>query len=73
MYKQDKEILKLFKLCEHWASHNTSHIENFEKWRIIAKQKQLIDVEDNLKNAINMIKKCNEYLLSAQKELEKIL
>ncbi|MFX1412258.1 MAG: hypothetical protein ACFFA2_00335 [Promethearchaeota archaeon] len=73
MFKQDKDVLKLFKLCEHWVSHNNSHTENFEKWRVIAEEKQLKNVEDYLKNAINMMKNCNKYLLAAQKELEKIL
>ena len=66
----DKEILKLSKLCEHWAKHNESHKENFIKWRDIAKSKELNKVVENLNNAIEMMDKCNEYLLLAQKELK---
>ncbi|MFX1514242.1 MAG: hypothetical protein ACFFCQ_16835 [Promethearchaeota archaeon] len=73
MNKQDKDLLRLSKLCEHWASHNDSHMENFEKWRNIVQQKQLINVEDNLKNAINMMKNCSDYLIAAKMELEKLL
>ena len=73
MYKHDKEILKLSKLCEHWATHNDSHMESFEKWRAIAEEKALINIVDNLDNAINMMKNCNNYLLAAKKELEKLL
>ncbi|MFX1497570.1 MAG: hypothetical protein ACFFBH_08600 [Promethearchaeota archaeon] len=73
MNKQDKEMFKLSKLCEHWASHNETHMENFEKWRNIAHQKQLITIEDNLKNAIEMMKDCNNYLIAAKKELDKLL
>jgi len=66
----DKEILKLSKLCLHWASHNDTHKENFLKWRNIAKTKGLTNVVENLDKAIEMMEKCNEYLLSAKTELE---
>ena len=32
MDSQDKEILKLSKLCKHWADHNNSHKESFIKY-----------------------------------------
>ena len=70
MDKQDKEILKLSKLCQHWADHNDSHKENFLKWRDIAKEKGLESVKGNLDKAIEMLDKCNEFLLLANKELE---
>ena len=70
MEKKDKEILKLSKLCLHWANHNESHKENFLKWRHIADSKGLINVAENLDKAIEMMDKCNEYLLSVNKELE---
>ncbi|MFX1385367.1 MAG: hypothetical protein ACFFBP_23365 [Promethearchaeota archaeon] len=66
----DKEILKISKLCQHWASHNDTHKENFLKWRNIADKKGLNKVVENLDKAIKMIEKCNEYLLSAKNELE---
>ncbi len=72
MDKKDKDILKLSKLCQHWAEHNDSHKENFQKWRNIAKTKKLDDVAENLNKAIKMMEKCNEYLLSAHRELEQI-
>ena len=70
MDKQDKEILKLSKLCKHWADHNDSHKESFLKWRNVAKEKGLKLVVEHLNNAIEMMDKCNEYLLAANKELE---
>ncbi|MFX0186247.1 MAG: hypothetical protein ACFE8A_00775 [Candidatus Hodarchaeota archaeon] len=66
----DKKILKLSKLCSYWASHNNSHKENFLKWRNIAETKGLNNVVENLDKAIEMMEKCNEYLLLARKELE---
>ena len=66
MEKLDKDILKLSKLCKHWADHNVSHKENFSKWRDIAKSKGLEIVVDNLNKAIEMLDKCNEYLLIAR-------
>ncbi|MFX1278727.1 MAG: hypothetical protein ACFFA3_04870 [Promethearchaeota archaeon] len=69
MEKQDKDILKLSKLCQHWADHNVSHKENFSKWRDIALNKGLNTVVENLNKAIEMLDKCNEYLLAAQEDL----
>ena len=66
----DKEILKLSKLCEHWANHNESHKENFEKWRDKAEEKNLKNIIDYLNKAIEMIDNCNDYLLAAKKELD---
>lgn len=66
----DKEILKLSKLCQHWADHNETHKESFLKWRNIAESKGLKEVVDNLDSAIDMMDKCNEYLISAQKKLQ---
>jgi len=68
--KQDKDILKLSKLLKHWADHNNSHKESFIKWRDVAKNKGLDSIVDNLNKAIEMMEKCNEYLLMANKELE---
>jgi len=68
--KQDKDILKLSKLCKHWAEHNDSHKESFLKWRNVAKEKGLDSIVVKLNNAIEMLDKCNGYLLSAYKELE---
>jgi len=68
--KQDKDILKLSKLLKHWADHNNSHKESFIKWRDVAKNKGLDSIVDNLNKAIEMMEKCNEYLLEANKELE---
>ncbi|MFX1364069.1 MAG: hypothetical protein ACFFCE_14960 [Promethearchaeota archaeon] len=70
MDKQDKDILKLSKLCKHWAEHNDSHKENFMKWRNIAKEKGLVSIAEKLDDAIRMLDKCNEYLISANQELE---
>ena len=73
MDKQDRDILKLSKLCKHWANHNDSHNESFLKWRNIASEKGLESVVKNLDKAIETMKKCNEYLLLSTKEIEKNL
>ena len=70
MSKQEKEILKLSKLCQHWADHNESHKASFLKWRNIALEKGLESVGENLENAIEMMEKCNQYLLSASIDIE---
>ena len=70
MEKQDKDIFKLSKLCKHWADHNDSHKESFLKWRNIAKEKGLESVAGHLDKAIEMLDKCNEFLLKANEELE---
>lgn len=70
MDKKDKDILKLSKLLKHWADHNNSHKDSFIKWREIAKDKNLDSIVDSLNKAIEMIDKCNEYLLIAHKQLE---
>ncbi|MFX1501244.1 MAG: hypothetical protein ACFFDH_09820 [Promethearchaeota archaeon] len=70
MDKQDKDILKLSKLCKHWAEHNDSHKESFMKWRNIAKEKGLESIVEKLDDAIRMLDKCNEFLISANQELE---
>ena len=66
----DKQLLKLSKLCEHWANHNDSHKENFLKWRNIAKEKGLDSVVEKLNNAIEMMDKCSESLLSINRDLK---
>jgi nickel/cobalt exporter len=65
----DKQLLKLSKLCEHWANHNESHKENFIKWRDIAKEIGLDSVVEKLNKAIEMMDKSSEYLLAINKEL----
>ncbi|MFX1575103.1 MAG: hypothetical protein ACFFB0_20390 [Promethearchaeota archaeon] len=70
MDKQDKDVLKLSKLCKHWADHNDSHKESFLKWRDLARNRGLVSVAENLTNAIEMLDKCNEYLLKAYNDLE---
>ena len=70
MDKKDKDMLKLSKLCQHWANHNDSHKENFLKWRNVAEAKGLEKVVENLDKAIEMMEQCSNYLLDAQKELE---
>jgi nickel/cobalt exporter len=66
----DKNLLKLKKLCEHWANHNLSHKESFEKWKKIADDLGLKSVSEHLENAMAMMDKCNEYLIAARNELE---
>ena len=65
----EKELLKLYKLCEHWAAHNNSHKESYIKWRDIAKEKGLNLVVEKLNKAIEMMDKSTEYLLLAKEDL----
>jgi hypothetical protein len=65
----DKELLKLSKLCEHWAEHNESHKESITKWRDIAKNRSLDSIVVKLNKAIEMIDNCNQYLIQAAKEI----
>jgi hypothetical protein len=64
--KQEKEVLKLIKYCQHWADHNISHKESYIKWRDVANERGLNKVAENLDKAIEMLDKCNEYLLAAR-------
>jgi len=66
----EKQLLKLSKLCEHWAAHNNSHKESYIKWRDIATEKGLISVVEKLNKAIEMMDRSTEYLLSAKKDIE---
>ena len=66
----EKEILKLSKLCEHWAAHNNSHKESYIKWRDIAREKGLLTVAEKLDKAIEMMDNSTEFLLSARRDLE---
>jgi hypothetical protein len=66
----EKQLLKLSKLCEHWAAHNDSHKESYVKWRDIAEEKGLNSVVEKLDKAIEMMDKSTEYLLSAKKDIE---
>jgi len=66
----DKQILKLSKLCEHWANHNDSHKDSFIKWREIAREKEFLTVVEKLDKAIEMMDKCTEFLLSARKDIK---
>ncbi len=66
----DKQLLKLSKLCEHWANHNDSHKENFLKWKDIVKEKGLDSIAEKLNKAIESMDECSEYLLAINQELK---
>ncbi|MFW9818844.1 MAG: hypothetical protein ACFFE5_04480 [Candidatus Thorarchaeota archaeon] len=72
MVKEDKDILKLSKLCKHWADHNDTHKESFLKWQVIAQEKGLESIALKLSKAIEMLNKSNEFLIAANKELESL-
>jgi len=65
----DKDLIKLAKLCEHWANHNDSHKESYEKWRNIAQEKGLDSIVSKLNKAIEMMDKSTEYLLSVKEDI----
>lgn len=66
----EKQILKLSKLCEHWAAHNSSHKENYIKWRNIAEENGLNSVVEKIDKAIEMMDKSTKFLLSAREDIE---
>ena len=66
----DKQQLKLKKMCQHWADHNISHKESFEKWRKIAQEMNLTEVAENLNKAMEMMDKCNEFLYAARDNIK---
>ena len=67
----DKQKLKLMKMCQHWATHNDSHVESFKKWHDIAKDMQLNAVAKDLTDAIDAMNKSTEFLISAKQKLER--
>ncbi|MHA1149854.1 MAG: hypothetical protein ACTSR8_16585 [Promethearchaeota archaeon] len=69
MDKREKDILKLTKLVKHWADHNESHKESFEKWYNIALEYELKDVAQKLSLAIQKMNDSTKYLLEAEKLL----
>lgn len=66
----NRKVSKLKKLLEHWAEHNDSHKESFEKWLEFAKEEGLKSVMQKLDKAIEKIDECSEYLRDAYKEIE---
>jgi hypothetical protein len=66
----EKQLLKLSKLCEHWATHNNSHKENYRKWRDFAMEKGLNSVVEKINKAIEMMDKSTEFLLAARNDIE---
>jgi hypothetical protein len=66
----NRNIKKLKKLTEHWAEHNDSHRESFEKWREIAQEEGLDTVAEYLDKAIEMIDKSSGFLRKAYEEIQ---
>ncbi|MBY8981548.1 MAG: hypothetical protein KGD57_01250 [Candidatus Lokiarchaeota archaeon] len=65
----NREIDKLKKLLEHWATHNNSHKESYQKWKKIAQEIGLQSVVDSLEKAIEMLDKSTDFLNKAYDEL----
>ncbi len=70
MENKSKEITKLSKYLIHWANHNDSHKESYVKWRDVAKNNGLSSIAEKIEEAIKMMDKSTEYLLSAREELK---
>ncbi|MBD3211482.1 MAG: hypothetical protein GF311_02655 [Candidatus Lokiarchaeota archaeon] len=66
----DRKVSKLKKLLEHWAEHNDSHKESFEKWREFAKEEGMDSVMEKLNKAIEKIDECSAYLRDAHAQIE---
>ena len=64
---KDEKTLNILLL--HWVNHNESHEEGFREWvdkaRAIGKEK----TAENIEKAIEYMKKANEMLLEAKKNM----
>lgn len=63
--KAQTDIEKLSILLPHWLHHNNDHIRDQEKWITLAEKAGLIDVADELRNAIDYSKKANRHVEQA--------
>ncbi len=65
-----EDIKRLSIVIDHWIEHNQSHIEEYKKWAKMAESMGLASVMEEIKNAIEKLKQCNNCLEMALKALK---
>jgi len=66
---QNKDEKTLNILLVHWVNHNESHEEGFREWAEKAREMGKEETAKNIEQAIDYLKKSNEMLLEAKKNM----
>lgn len=64
---KDEKTLNI--LLVHWVNHNESHEEGFREWAEKAREMGKEETAKNIEQAIDYLKKSNEMLLKAKKNM----
>ncbi|MDU3336733.1 hypothetical protein [Paraclostridium bifermentans] len=64
---KDEKTLNI--LLVHWVNHNESHEEGFREWAEKARDMGKEETAKNIEQAIDYLKKSNEMLLEAKKNM----
>lgn len=64
---KDEKTLNI--LLVHWVNHNESHEEGFREWADKAREMGKEETAKNIEQAIDYLKKSNEMLLEAKKNM----
>jgi len=64
---KDEKTLNI--LLVHWVNHNESHEEGFREWADKAREMGKEETANNIEQAIDYLKKSNEMLLEAKKNM----
>ncbi|MFR3498067.1 MAG: hypothetical protein ACLTT7_03470 [Paraclostridium bifermentans] len=64
---KDEKTLNI--LLVHWVNHNESHEEGFREWAEKAREIGKEETAKNIEQAIDYLKKSNEMLLEAKKNM----
>lgn len=64
---KDEKTLNI--LLVHWVNHNESHEEGFREWAEKARAMGKEETAKNIEQAIDYLKKSNEMLLEAKKNM----
>ncbi|MBS6508254.1 MAG: hypothetical protein KH369_08625 [Paraclostridium bifermentans] len=64
---KDEKTLNI--LLVHWVNHNESHEEGFREWAEKAREMGKEETAKNIEQAIDYLKKSNEMLLEAKKNM----
>ncbi|WP_250673657.1 hypothetical protein LZ906_013650 [Paraclostridium ghonii] len=64
---KDEKTLNI--LLVHWVNHNESHEEGFREWADKAREMGKEETAKNIEQAIEYLKKSNEMLLEAKKNM----
>ncbi|MEG0180708.1 MAG: hypothetical protein RSC84_01700 [Peptostreptococcaceae bacterium] len=64
---KDEKTLNI--LLVHWVNHNESHEEGFKEWVEKAREMGKEETANNINQAIEYLRKANEKLLEAKKNM----